>query len=287
VGAGCGGCLAAVLILVAAVVGIFYFAAKGPRDALVAHLHNVRAGNIDAAYDGLSEAYRQQVSRPAFETFVARHPALKEFGDISYRNYSTGGGRAVIGGYITSAKGDRETANFALQEEGGHWKIVGMEIGADHPEAQQVQGPGGLRMEPVQVVKTPSGENVEVRLTTNVAGFEVRPAGGQFEIDLAVDVETLGPDGVRIDQLSRDDALRFQRTTSLETGAVATITIPLTLHIAPPAASAAPSARPGAPSATPDPQVAGLPPGEYTVRLKVRDRVSGGLIAQEAKFTLP
>ena len=30
-----------------------------------------------------------------------------------------------------------------------------------------------------------------------------------------------------------------------------------------------------------------LPEGAYTVRLRVRDRISGGVIAQEAQFRLP
>ena len=262
VGTGCGGCLLAVLLLVGGAIGLFYYAAKGPRDALVTHLENVKAGKVDAAYDGLSEPYKQAVSRPAFAAFVARHPALKDYGDIAYRNYSASGSRAVISGYVTSAKGERETASFALAQEGGHWKITGMEISADHPEAQQVQGPGGLRMDPVEVMKSAAGDTIEIRLGTNVAGFDVRPEGGQFGIDLAVDVETVGPDGLRMDALSRDDVQHFQRTTSMEKGAVAPIMVPLTLDKS-------------------------LLEGVYTVRLKVRDRVSGGEVSQEAKFTLP
>jgi hypothetical protein len=106
-------------------------------------------------------------------------------------------------------------------------------------------------MDPVDVMKSAAGEAIEVRLGTNVAGFDVRPEGGQFGIDLAVDVETVGPDGVRIDALSRDDVQRFQRTTSMEKGAVAPIMVPLLLDKT-------------------------LPEGTYTVRLRVRDRVSGG-----------
>jgi hypothetical protein len=262
VGAGCGGCLLVLLVLGGIVGGVIYFKAKGPRDALVAHLGNVKAGKLDAAYDLLSEPYKQAVSRPAFAAFVARHPALKDYSDISYRSYNTDGQQALIGGYLDSAKGERETARFALVEENGHWKISGMEIAADRPEALQVEGPGGLRMDPVAVSKTSSGDTIDVQLATNVAGFDVRPEGGQFAIDLAVDVETLGPDGVRIDALSRDEVQRFQRTTTMEKGAVAPLTVPLTLDKT-------------------------LPEGAYTVRLRVRDRVSGGVVAQEAQFTLP
>jgi hypothetical protein len=259
---GCGGCLLAVVLVVGGVASFIYYTARGPRDAVKSHLAQLRAGKPDAAYETLSTAYREQVSRDAFTAFVARHPALQQNADSTFMNYSTSGSRATLGGYVTSAKGDRETVTFELVDEGGQWKISGMDVGADHPEAQQVQGPGGLRVESVEVLKQAAGDTIEVRLTTNVAGFDVRPEGSQFGIDLAVDVETLGPDGVRVDALSRADVQRFRRTTSMEKGAVAPLTVPLILDRS-------------------------LPEGSYTVRLLVRDRVGGGEALQEARFTLP
>jgi hypothetical protein len=261
-GMGCGGCLLVVVLGLGALVGFLYYSAKGPRDTVAAHLGSLRSGNVDAAYQLLSEPYRQQVTREAFAAFVARHPALNQYGDISYRNYSGEGSRATLGGFVTSAKGDRETATYTLVQEGGAWKISGIEVAADHPEAQQVQAVGGLRLEPIDLQKRAAGDTIEVRLSTNVAGFEVRPEGAQFGIDLAVDVETVGPDGLLVAALSRDDVQRFQRSTSLEKGAVAPLAVPLTLDRS-------------------------LPEGSYTVRLRVRDRVGGAQVSQETQFTLP
>jgi hypothetical protein len=226
------------------------------------HLQDLRAGNIDAAYEELSAEYRQQVSREAFGVFVGRHPGLSQYSGFSFRGYSSEGGRASLEGYVNSAKGDRETATYALVKEGAGWKISAIEVGADHPEAQRVEAPGGLRIDTIEAQKRPAGNTTEVRVAINAAGFEVRPQGGQYGIDLAVDVETIGPDGVRVEALSRDEVQRFQRTTSMETGAVAPIVVPLTVD-------------------------GSVPPGTYTIRIRVRDRVGGGQASQETQVTLP
>ncbi len=96
----------------------------------------------------------------------------------------------------------------------------------------------------------------------NVSGFDVRPQGDQFAFDLALDVETVGPDGLLIDALSRADVQRFQRTTSMGTGAVFPLSTALTLDRT-------------------------LPEGTYVVRLRVRDILSGGQAQRELNFTLP
>jgi hypothetical protein len=261
-GIGCGGCLLVVLLGIGGFAAFIYFAARGPRDTVTEHLQNVRAGKLDAAYDALAPGYQQQVSREAFAAFVARHKGVQRFSDFSYRSFNTSGGNASLAGYVNSDAGDRETATYTLATEGGHWKITGIEVGADHPEAQQVTGPSGLRIDSLTAEKRASGDTIEVRLGMTVAGFEVRPQGGQYAIDLAMDAETVGPDGLRVEALSREDVQRFQRTTTMETGAVAPITIPLIVD-------------------------SSLPPGSYTVRLRVRDRVGGGTATAETQIALP
>jgi hypothetical protein len=261
-GLGCGGCLLLVLLGIGGFAAFIYFAARGPRETVTEHLQNVRAGKLDAAYEALAPPYQQQVSREAFAAFVARHKGLQRFSDFSYRNYNTDGAHASLGGFVNSDGGDRETATYTLVQDGGRWRITGIDVGADHPEAQLVQGPSGLRIDSLTAEKRASGDTVEVRLAMTIAGFEVRPQGGQYGIDLALDAETVGPDGLRVDALSRDDVQRFQRTTTMETGAVAPITIPLLVDST-------------------------LPPGTYTVRLRVRDRVGGGTANAETQIALP
>jgi hypothetical protein len=262
-GVGCGGCLLAVLLLVGAFAAFVYFAAQGPRNAVQGHLQSLRSGNADAAYEGLSEEYRQQVSREAFGAFVARHAGLAQHSGFSIRGYSAEGSRASLEGYLNSAKGDRETATYSLVEENGRWKISGIEVGADRPESLRVpQGPGGFRIDAIEAQKRAAGNTIEVRVGLNVAGFEVRPEGGQYGIDLAVDVETTGPDGARVEALSRDDVQRFQRSTTMETGAVAPMVLPLIVD-------------------------GSVPPGAYTIRVRVRDRVGGGQATQETQVVLP
>jgi hypothetical protein len=265
VGAGCGGCLLAVLLLIGAIGAFFYFSAKGPRDTVKAQLEQVRAGQLDAAYARLATPYRAQVTPAAFAAFVARHPALKENADSTFMQFEVSGPNASLSGYLSSGSGQREVATFGLAKEGGDWKITRMEVASDRPEAHTASAaapPPGVRMDSLNIQKRSVGNAVEVTITMNVSGFDVRPQGDQFAFDLALDVETVGPDGLLIDALSRADVQRFQRTTSMGTGAVFPLSTALTLDRT-------------------------LPEGTYVVRLRVRDIFSGGQAQQELNFTLP
>lgn len=259
---GCGGCLVAVLLLLGALGGAFYFMSKGPVDAVRAQLQQIRAGQHDAAYDRLAPRYREQVTPEAFAAFVARHPGLKDNADSTFLNRSVSGPSASLSGYLTAADGAREVASFELVRDRGEWKIARMEVGSDRPEALAAGGPRGLRIESVEAQKRAVGNTIEVAIGMNVTGFDVRPEQGQYAIDLAVDVETTGPAGERIEALSRDEVQRFRRTTSMETGAVAPITTTLTVDRS-------------------------LPEGAYVVRLRVRDLVGGGQAAHQVTFALP
>jgi hypothetical protein len=108
------------------------------------------------------------------------------------------------------------------------------------------------------VQKRREGGTLRITIKIQVTGFKVRPQGSVFAIDLAEDVETIGPDGVVIEGLSRPDVERFAGNTSLPSGAFASFTNNPTMD----------------PSSV---------PGTYTVKLTVRDLVGGG----EATFTVP
>jgi hypothetical protein len=110
--------------------------------------------------------------------------------------------------------------------------------------------------------KTRAGEAVRVEIRAEAAGFGVRPGESQFSFDLMEDVETTGPDGQRVQELSRPEIERHQGRTSLEQGAVYPFERVLTL----------------------DPAIA---PGTYTVRLTIRDLVGGGQASRELRFDMP
>jgi hypothetical protein len=262
---GCGGCLLAVVLLVGALGAFFYFTAKGPRDAVKAQLSQIRGGQLDAAYAHLAGPYQQQVSREAFAAFVARHPSLKDNADSTFMQLQVSGPNASLSGYLSTPSGEREVATYVLAKEGEQWKVTRMEVASDRPEAHTAAAaapPPGVRMDSLDVQKRPEGNAVEVTISMNVSGFTVKPQGDQFAFDLVLDVETVGPDGLLIEALSRADVQRYQRTTSMGTGAVFPLRTALTLDRT-------------------------LPEGAYLVRLRVRDLSGGGRAEQEVTFTLP
>ena len=123
-------------------------------------------------------------------------------------------------------------------------------------------GTGVMTIEPLGVEKRREGGTLRVTVRIQVTGFKVRPEGNVFAIDLAEDVETIGPDGVVIEGLSRPDVERFAGNTSLATGAFASFTTNLTM----------------------DPNSV---PGTYMVKLTVRDLVGGGRIEHTAAVDIP
>jgi hypothetical protein len=120
---------------------------------------------------------------------------------------------------------------------------------------------GGLNVETVSVNKVAQGQTVNVKIDVRVTGFDLRPEGNLFRVDLAEDLETLGPDGKRIEELSRVGLETFDRTLTSATGAAATFNNSLTFT-------------------KPD-------PGKYTAILTIRDLVGQKSGRREVPFDLP
>jgi hypothetical protein len=263
---GCGGCLVLLVGFVLFLVGLPLLLSRGPVEAVRAQLAELKSGQTDAAYARLTSSYREVVSREAFAGFVLRHPSLKDNADSTFLSRSIQNDRAELGGYLVAAGGQREDARYRLEKEGGDWKVASIEVASEAPEtavtAAATAGPAGLRIDPEPVQKRPDGDTVRVTIRVTASGFAVRPEGGRFAISLAEDVETLDPSGVRIEELSRADVQEFEGPTTMAQGAVAPITTSLIM-------------------------AGDSPPGTYTVRVTVRDRVGGGQATRDVTFELP
>src|SRR5262249_50338201 len=120
---------------------------------------------------------------------------------------------------------------------------------------------GGLTVEIAAVNKVPQGSAVAVKIDIRVTGFDLRPEGNAFHIDLAEDLETFGPDGKRMDELSRTSLQTFRQTTASATDATATFKTSMTF------------ARPET--------------GKYRAIITIRDLIGGKSQQQEAAFDLP
>jgi hypothetical protein len=265
IAAGCSGCLLIALLLIGGIAGVAFYMTSGATDTVRAQLGDLKAGRIDAAYDKLSAEYRASVSREAFAAFVARHPALKDNADSTFLSRSVTNNRAQISGSLEAGSGATESVAYRLTKEGGKWVIEDMEVEGDRPGAggsAQASEPGPAVSLRAELAKTRQPDHVRVLIRAEAAGFSVRPESGQFAYELAEDVQTTGPDGQPVEELTKEDVHRHQGRTSLGQGAVYPFERELTL----------------------DPERA---PGAYVVRLTIRDMVGGGRSSRELRFDLP
>ena len=143
IGLGCCGCL---LLVVAdrrrASAGRRSFATRGAVDAVRAQIADIKAGHMDAAYQRMSDGYRQSHSAADFAAFVERHPGLKENTDSTFtspqRHERQG---RTSPGYLMAAAGAKETVAYELVKAGGDWKIE--DIKFDDEAAATAPGGGG------------------------------------------------------------------------------------------------------------------------------------------------
>jgi hypothetical protein len=105
------------------------------------------------------------------------------------------------------------------------------------------------------------GQTVTVKIDIRVRGFDVRPEGNLFRVDLAEDLETFGPGGRRIDELSRVDLETYNQTITSAADATATFNTSLTFS-------------------QPD-------PGRYKALITIRDKVGLKSKKHEVPFELP
>jgi hypothetical protein len=266
VGLGCGGCLVVVLLGFGGIAGGAWFMTRGARTVVDAQLGDIRDGKLDAARDRFTAETKGRVSAQAFAAFVARHPGLKENKDATFLNRNYRNDAASLGGTLQATSGAKETVRYELVKEGGAWKIAEIVVGDESASGSaliaRARGPAALVLGRADVGKRREGNLTRVLVSAEATGFQVRPESDGYAIDLALDVETLGPDGLRMEALSRADVQRYIQRTSLETGGVAAVSTPLLL----------------------DP---GALPGLYTVRLTVRDLVGGAQADTQVQFQMP
>lgn len=272
-GVGCCGCLLLAALVGGGIVGFTMYATQGPVNAVRDMLKALKAGQSQAAYDGLSSGYRARLGADEFAQLVAAHPGLHDNADSTFTNRSIKNDRALLKDVVLSTtSGQKETATFELVKEGDQWKVDSIAFGEGEStsdgSASGTQpvgfGAGGLRLENAGVSKTRDGGSIKVEINVVVHGYTVSPrSGGDFALDLVEDVETLGPNGQRMDGLSKDGIERRQSATS-ESSPPPPQTFSTTLTI--------------------DPD---NPAGLYTVRCTVHDMIGGAKQVVVANFTLP
>jgi hypothetical protein len=270
---GCCGCLLLLLIGIGLVGGIAIFMTGDAVAAARGQLQQLKSGDIDGAYARLSGSAQARMSRQAFDSFVSRHPGLRENADSTFWSRSIMNDTAKLSGLLTSVSGRRERVTYELVKEGGTWKVSNIEVDGDTGGGASStggggggggggSGGGGLSLQDTGVEKSAVTGGTAVTIKTQVSGFKVRPEGNAYAMDLAEDVYTIGPAGEAVPGLQQKEVERLRSTTSLEQGAIANFTTKLTLSGESPA-------------------------GRYTVRLTIRDQVGGSAGTHEVVFDLP
>jgi hypothetical protein len=190
---------------------------------------------------------------------------LKENSDSTFTTRNVQNDKAHLAGYLMAASGAKETVTYELVKE-GDWKIDDIKFEGESAATAQGGGDGGsgdgLRIETLFVHKEPAGSGTRVDMKVRVTGFSVKPDGDGYRMDLAEDLETIGPDGQRLPALSRMGLETLRERTAQATGASAEFANTLTFTNSP-------------------------APGSYAARLTIRDHVGQNLKAHEVRFDLP
>lgn len=276
VGGGCCGCLVLVLVFLGVIGGGAYFMTSGAVEAVRAQIADVKKGDLAAAYGRMSEEYRAQHSMDEFVAFVDRHPTLKENTDSTFMSRNMQNNTARIAGSLTGAAGSTESVTYILVKEGGGWRISDIQFGESPPTVDQGDGstpvaaggprdgaaPGGgsLRLETLAVEKSVDPPGYVIAIKLRATGFGTDGPADAPRADLVLDLETRGPGGQRLPDLSRMELQARDRPDGLSPPHV-DFDVSVTLRDA--------------------------PPGNYVARLTVRDQIGRDIKTQDVPFTLP
>jgi hypothetical protein len=229
--------------------------------AAQAQIKDMVEGDMDAAYAKTAERYRAAHPPDAFAAFVERHPGLRRNTETTFKGRTAEGDTARLSGTLAHAAGT-EGVLYEVVKEGGEWKVSGLEVDGDEglPAVTPPLG-SGLTVDTTALKKTQQGQTITVKIDIRVTGFDLRPEGNLFRVDLAEDLETLGPNGKRIDELSRAGLETYNHTTASAADAAATFNTSLTFT-------------------QPD-------PGGYKAVMTIRDMVGRKSQKHEVPFDLP
>lgn len=125
---GCCGCLLLSVAVVALIGGAAFHMTSDAVAAVRGQLADVKAGNLDGAYERFTDEYKARVSREEFEVLVSRHAGLRENADSTFWKRSVENTRGEISGMLTSTSGTREMVTYRLAKEAGVWKISDIEF---------------------------------------------------------------------------------------------------------------------------------------------------------------
>jgi len=264
-----------VLVLLGVIGGGAYYMTSGAGEVVRAQIAEVKKGDMAAAYGRMSEQYRGQYSMEDFVAFVDSHPSLKQNTDSTFMSRNVENNIARIAGSLTGAAGVTESVTYVLIKEGGGWRISEIEFDGSAPTSGQGDatmpvatrdgpakggGDGTLRLQTLSadVTADPPGHVIAIKM--RATGFGTDGPADKPRIDLLLDLETRGPGGQRLPDLSRMELQARNQPDGLSPPH-ADFDVSVTLRDA--------------------------TPGDYVARLTVRDQIGRDIKTQDVPFTLP
>lgn len=221
------GCLTVLVIgilFVTSIVGVAFWATKGPVKVIQEQLSALRRGDIEGAYLLTSGDFHKVTNLDRFKQFINTYPLLAQNKKASFSSRKIENDKGYVSGTLTAADGSSTPINYDLIKENGEWKILYMEVsptGIDVKQrAEQVDEPAQTVIERVDIgtVRNPDGSIAdsgsrfpqgtgEIKVSAYIAGARngqnvscVWYFGGQQITDPVVNV--INGDGDFISQFS-------------------------------------------------------------------------------------
>ncbi len=271
------GCLL-FLVLAAAITFFFYYVFKATADPLKVvnqQLEAVRAGDLDKAYSYCSIGFKQTTNYESFRNFISSYPQMKTSREFTSLNRDISNGTAKLKGNLNGTDGSTTAAEYHLVREARNWRIQYIDLGSAGATQQNapVQTPhqvkatapaqeevstGNLRIEEIAIEHSQQADAQVVKIQFKVFGFATDRTTDSPRIHLVQDLQTFGPDGNLIPELSMDSIKDLQ-----ESGEFGHVSMWNSL----PLSSSAPR-------------------GLYQCRFVVHDRIGGTDAESNAEFTL-
>lgn len=131
IGCWIAGCLTALIVAVffiASIVGIAFWATKGPVKVVQEQLYCLRKGDIEGAYGFTSGDFRKATSLEQFKKFISDNPSLAQNKSASFTSRKIENDRGYVEGTLTAIDGSKTPVKYELIKENNVWKILYIEV---------------------------------------------------------------------------------------------------------------------------------------------------------------
>jgi hypothetical protein len=119
------------LAIAALAIGLAFFATSGLVDPVDRHFVALRKGDINAAYEETSQAFRSSTSLEKYVQFVNANPILTQVAEHSFSERKVENGIGYLSGKLITSSGGVQPIIVRLVKENDKWKILGISFESD------------------------------------------------------------------------------------------------------------------------------------------------------------